>query len=824
MQDIGRDNYDFQRPTESCPKNYKPWVWTLLVMMVVTVLWTLYENYQGGGFMRQLVEKDDGLKMRDFSNMYSTAAIESGAVKNVQNSYHNIIEKVRPAVISIDAVLGKPLTNANDIPLAPGVVEPNFTRVGSGVIIEPRGYVLSSLHVIAGADSLKATVHTQSGAQVYPINVVNVDKNTDLVLLRIQGDGPFPYAILGDSDNAHTGDIVLAMGSPFGFDQTATVGIISSTKRTVTINGKLYENLLQTDTPINKGNSGGPLIDAEGNVIGINNAIYSPNGVFTGIGFALPINQADSLVAGVIDFGNSPVQAVAGQIVAWGNRGRQVGNSYRFGNGQVITPPHTPRGRCITCHPQLCQNLNPIAPFHPIVPGQPNNNNIQNVGFVKQELPFLGVSVIDVDSVVAEHFGLLYPTGVLVERVYDKTPANDAGVLRSDIIMRVDGRRVRSAVEFMQLIQSEKIGKTFDLLIYRSGSRKAITINTVQFPTFENQPLKTNKQAFAWLGSEITDLNATLKPYIKNGVYVKDADGILNRAGVMRGDVIVGINGSIVQDITSFITIANATSVLDGIKLDILRSGQNISINVTPNVGGQVKPAAYVPDVQSIAAWPVAAQLTIPAPPVANNMKEFEWQGSEISPINSTIAPYIPYGVMVADVGGILRRNGVMSGDIIVGINGAKVTDIGSFIAMTNNLDLRDGALLDILRQGQQVYVTVKRGSAFTLIAGGKANTAATAPAAAKPKNTEVEWLGSEFGPINQALSAYIKAGVYVLDPGGVLKRSGVQKGDVLVAINDYNISDIDFFANMIKNIDVKTTKPTLEIIRSGQTVQVEVK
>ncbi|KJJ83152.1 magnetosome protein MamE, partial [Candidatus Omnitrophus magneticus] len=248
---------------------------------------------------------------------------------------------VRPSLISIDAAVPAVATRPGTPAIAPHNLEqPTYNRAGSGVIIEPRGYVISSLHVIAGAKSLKATVYGPKGANTYSLKIVNSSSDTDLVLLRLQGDGPFPYATLGDSDNVRTGDVVLAMGSPFGFDQTITTGIISSTKRTISVDGKVYEDLLQTDTPINKGNSGGPLVNLYGQVIGINNAIYSPTGMFSGIGFALPINQAASLVGGVLDFGNTPIQAAAGQIVAWGSRGRQSGNSYRLPNGQVITPPH----------------------------------------------------------------------------------------------------------------------------------------------------------------------------------------------------------------------------------------------------------------------------------------------------------------------------------------------------------------------------------------------------------------------------------------------------------------------------------------------------
>ncbi|KJR43878.1 magnetosome protein MamE, partial [Candidatus Magnetoovum chiemensis] len=264
MQESRRDlNDSLQRPIENCPKSFKPWVWTLLIMMLIAMVWAVFENYKTGGIVNKLINSDETFKNNLLSATYSAANIQNVPVKNVQQSYHDIIEKVRPSVISIDAVLSTPQKAEAAQPNLEGAP---YSRVGSGVIIDPTGYVLSSLHVIAGAKSLKATVYSTAGAKIYPLKVVNIKEDTDLVLLRIQEEGPFPYAILGDSDNVRTGDIVLAMGSPFGFDQTITTGIISSTKRTITIDGKIYEDLFQTDTPINKGNSGGPLIDSNGNV------------------------------------------------------------------------------------------------------------------------------------------------------------------------------------------------------------------------------------------------------------------------------------------------------------------------------------------------------------------------------------------------------------------------------------------------------------------------------------------------------------------------------------------------------------------------------
>ena len=301
-----------QTPLEPCPNNFKPWVLALVVMVLFTLGWAIYESSKRGGYFGRFLNtrtwKGNG-GYGEQSALNTAAGPQSATA--LQSSYHGIIETVRPAVISIDAVT-QDQNNAN-----PGEPIANYTRIGSGVIIDPRGYALSSLHVVAGSTALKATVYGQGGASEYPLKIVKADQASDLVLLRIQGDGPFPHADLGDSNAVRTGDIVLSMGSPFGFEQSVTSGIVSSRNRTLNVGGKIYEDLIQTDSSINKGSSGGPLVNAKGDVIGINTAIYSPSGVFSGISFTVPINKSLDLIGGVLDFKNQPPPVSGGQLAAW---------------------------------------------------------------------------------------------------------------------------------------------------------------------------------------------------------------------------------------------------------------------------------------------------------------------------------------------------------------------------------------------------------------------------------------------------------------------------------------------------------------------------
>ena len=572
----------------SCPRSYKPWVWTLIIMALLTLAWAVYEGYEGyeeGGVVYSLMEGKTADAMQQgkkFSGMFqkSGGIAAPMPVENLQNSYHQIIEKVRPAVISIDAVVSRmPADNA-------GAPEINSQRIGSGVIISPRGYVLSSYHVVEKASSLMAFIYGEEGAHEYPLKVVNAFKNSDLVLLRIQGGGPFSYAVLGDSKGTRTGDVVLAMGSPFGFEQTITAGIISSRHRTITIGGRVYENILQTDTPINRGNSGGPLVNIRGEVIGINTAIYSPTGSYSGIGFAIPINKAETLVAGVLDFRDVPVNVAQGQIVAWANNGSQMGNSFKLPDGRIIAALHKYRGRCLECHPQLQTQAAAGKSGNWLGPWK-NMDRFQEVAAAGGNADVgssIGVSIIEVDSVIARRFGLIYAEGLLVDRVYAGSPAEKAGLLRGDIIRRLDGRKIRKLDDFTQRITSAGVGSSFDLSLIRDGGRESVTLTTATSSSFMPSRLNNAKtrrpKEFDWLGAEISPLSPTLKPYVNSGVYVADVEGILAAAGVKKGDIIKGIDRDKITGMSSFMKTAQKVDIQDGFLLDIIRSGRPMYIKV----------------------------------------------------------------------------------------------------------------------------------------------------------------------------------------------------------------------------------------------------
>jgi serine protease Do len=170
--------------------------------------------------------------------------------------------------------------------------------LGSGFIIDPAGYIVTNNHVVEHAHQIKVTM---GDGQSYPAKVSGHDDKTDLALLKIDAGKSVPYIAFGDSDKERVGDWVVAVGNPFGLGGTVTAGIVSAHDRD--LNNGPYDDYLQIDAPINPGNSGGPLFNQSGQVIGIDTAIYSPNGGSVGIGFAIPSNLATKVVAQLREHG-----------------------------------------------------------------------------------------------------------------------------------------------------------------------------------------------------------------------------------------------------------------------------------------------------------------------------------------------------------------------------------------------------------------------------------------------------------------------------------------------------------------------------------------
>ena len=174
------------------------------------------------------------------------------------------------------------------------------TALGSGFIVDPAGYIVTNNHVIEGADDITVTLHDGTSMKA---KLIGHDDRSDVALLKVESATPLPAVPFADSDAARVGDWVLAIGNPFGLGGSVTAGIVSARGRD--IHQGPYDDFIQTDAAINRGNSGGPLFNMDGQVIGINTAIYSPSGGSIGIGFSIPSNMAKQVVAQLKDFGHA---------------------------------------------------------------------------------------------------------------------------------------------------------------------------------------------------------------------------------------------------------------------------------------------------------------------------------------------------------------------------------------------------------------------------------------------------------------------------------------------------------------------------------------
>jgi serine protease Do len=217
-------------------------------------------------------------------------------------------------------------------PFSTPKADQQIVALGSGFIIDPRGYIVTNNHVVANAEKVTVILQDQSQHQA---KVIGRDQRTDLALLKIKTDQPLPYVTWGNSDKVKVGDWMVAVGNPFGLGGTVTAGIVSALGRN--INEGPYDDFLQIDAPINRGNSGGPTFDLAGQVVGINTAIYSPSGGSVGIGFAVPSDLAKYVVGQLEEHGS----------VTWGWLGVSIQNvSPSIAKSLGLNPDH-PEGALV---------------------------------------------------------------------------------------------------------------------------------------------------------------------------------------------------------------------------------------------------------------------------------------------------------------------------------------------------------------------------------------------------------------------------------------------------------------------------------------------
>lgn len=453
-------------------------------------------------------------------------------------------------------------------------------RGGSGVIVNSQGYVLTNHHVIHGARSIAVTLSLEGITKTYPAQLIDEAPNLDFAILKIVSNGDvFTPARIGVSSAVSVGDEVLAIGSPFGLQQTVTAGIVSNTKRTLTVGNRTFHNFIQTDTPINPGSSGGPLVNIKGEVIGLTTAIYSPTQAFSGIGFASPIDPAKAAFPEFIDVTSNAFGNFKASIPNWA-RGPALKNAAQVQQGQGLYP--------------WC----------------PPGTGVQQIANTRNR-PWLGIHVNGVNEQSRKFLGLPMAYGAVVMQVYNNSPCMKAGLQRGDVIFRADNRSVKDAAMLESLFGEKMVGDKIKLTAYRDGKKLNFDVELlarqqsvvpqampVALPA-AGQPNTQNTQLPALagpllggeagageieaLGMEVVELTPVLAttlgiPKSITGLVVAESTLQAAAAGLLTNDVIEGVNGQRVETLADFVRTMNKASLTNGISLGVYRQGQRFNL------------------------------------------------------------------------------------------------------------------------------------------------------------------------------------------------------------------------------------------------------
>ncbi len=444
------------------------------------------------------------------------------ALQTMQDAFVQVAQSVKPAVVNIATTERPRPTEGRRSPQVPPFFrgpfrdffgEDFFERffgeppqrerhsLGSGVIVDSRGYILTNNHVIEQADEIEVRL---SDKRKFSATVVGKDPKTDLAVIKIDAAGALPVARLGDSDKIRTGEWAIAIGNPFGLDQTVTVGVISAVGR-ADMGITTYEDFIQTDASINPGNSGGPLLNLQGEVVGVNTAIVASG---KGIGFAIPINMAreikDRLIAqgkvvrawlGVgiqelteelaAQFGVKPEDGVlVGNVMAdtpAERGGLKPGDIIQEFNGNKISNvrqlqrevAQSPIGS--PARLQVLREKQPMT-LTVVLGEQPTDLTAGREPSPAEATEQFGLTVQDLTPELRNQLRLTNVDGVIVSSVDEAGAAARAGVRPGDVITEANREPVKSARDFTRILGQMRRGANLLLLVRRDGNSRFVVV------------------------------------------------------------------------------------------------------------------------------------------------------------------------------------------------------------------------------------------------------------------------------------------------------------------------------------------------------------
>ncbi|HLL16448.1 MAG TPA: DegQ family serine endoprotease [Pyrinomonadaceae bacterium] len=458
---------------------------------------------------------------------FAPAATTTGAAVAAQNSYADVVARVAPAVVTVRSERRGRAAQQHPFMDDPmfreffGQRTPNMPQtprreegLGSGVVVTADGYILTNHHVVDGADEIKVEF---TDRRVMTAKVVGSDPPSDLAVLKIDASN-LPVLPLGDSDKVRVGDMALAVGNPLGIGQTVTAGIISAKERTTSgVGDGSFANFIQTDAPINRGNSGGALVNTNGELIGINSQILSPTGGSIGIGFAIPSNMAKGVMEQVVKGGkvrrgqlgvqiqevtsdiaaSLDLKEVRGVIIgavtpnsAGARAGLKQGDVIMAVGGAAVNDVNSLRNRIASTAPGTEVTLTimrdgreqqvraTLGEFTQTArrEGERGGSEQGGDGAGSETTGKLGVRVQPLTPELTREFELSPDTqGVAVADVDPNGPAADAGIQRGDVIVQANRQPIRSGADL-----AAAVGRTGTrpvlLLVNRRGNTIFLTV------------------------------------------------------------------------------------------------------------------------------------------------------------------------------------------------------------------------------------------------------------------------------------------------------------------------------------------------------------
>ena len=434
-------------------------------------------------------------------------------LKRYNESVIPVIKRSMPMVVNISAIKEPPKNQAHEYDMFGNPLNkfPFQNRIepkalGSGVIIDKRGYIVTNHHVIKDTRSIKITL---SDRREFGCSVLGADPATDIAVIKIDGAVPadLPVIQMADSDRLEVGELVIAIGNPFGFSHTVTTGIVSATGRQ-SVGLADYENFIQTDAAINPGNSGGALINIDGKLVGINTAIFSKSGGYMGIGFAIPANMVKEVAGELISGGKvtrgwlgvyiqDVTKDIAGAFRYTGTGGALVADILKespaegsgLRKGDIITAvdgapigdvnhlrrvvavkkPGT-KVKIDVYRDGRAEKIEMTIGTMPVAPPVADRD-------VRDREDMLGMAVRDIDEDLAYKYRSPEKSGVIVTQVKQGSPAMRAGIAPGDVIREIERGVIDSVNTYNRAVASLK-GKTRVLvLINRAGTHRFVVLD-----------------------------------------------------------------------------------------------------------------------------------------------------------------------------------------------------------------------------------------------------------------------------------------------------------------------------------------------------------